>query len=160
MKKKVLLGLLIIFSSILLVGCTNKEEQTKPFTMECTTKEEKTKEYTAKTTVTYIFNEEQLNTEYKSVTSIKFKSTKAYEKYKSEKEELFNTNDSNNVSYILEPKDEKETYKFTMEVREIDKSIESKEDLNNIKASTILKRNEKSGATCKIEGINKNKIKN
>ena len=47
-----------------------------------------------------------------------------------------------------------------MEVRELNINAKSEKDINTIKASTILKRNEKNGATCEINGIRRKQIKN
>lgn len=158
MKKIIYISLLIIISLTALLGCSIKKQEPKPFTMTCINNN-KTKNYEENITVTYKFNEEQLNTEYKIVTKTKFKNEKSYEIYKKEKEEIFNNNNSNNISYILEPNDEKKTYKLTMEVRQIVENTEEK-DSNKIKASTILKSNEKTKAICKLKGITKNDIKN
>ena len=158
MKKIIYLSLILIISLTALLGCSLKEKKPKPFTMTCTNNN-KTKEYEEKIEVTYKFNEEQLNTEYKSKTTTKFKNEKSYEKYKKEKEKIFNNNDSNSISYILEPNDNKKSYKLTMEVREIIENAKTKKELNKIKASTILKKNEKNGSICELEGISKNEIK-
>lgn len=159
MKRIIYINLLIIISLTALLGCSIKKQEPKPFTMTCINNN-KTKNYEENITVTYKFNEEQLNTEYKIVTKTKFKNKKSYEIYKKEKEEIFNNNNSNNISYILEPNDEKKTYKLTMEVRQIVENTELEKDSNKIKASTILKNNEKAKAICKLKGITKNNIKN
>lgn len=159
MKKIIYLSLILIISLTALLGCSIKKQEPKPFTMTCINNN-KTKNYEENITVTYKFNEEQLNTEYKIVTKTKFKNEKSYEIYKKEKEEIFNNNNSNNISYILEPNDEKKTYKLTMEVRQIVENTELEKDSNKIKASTILKSNEKAKAICKLKGITKNNIKN
>lgn len=159
MKKIIYLSLILIISLTALLGCSIKKQEPKPFTMTCINNN-KTKNYEESITITYKFNEEQLNTEYKIVTKTKFKNEKSYEIYKKEKEEIFNNNNSNNISYILEPNDEKKTYKLTMEVRQIVENTELEKDSNKIKASTILKSNEKAKSICKLKGITKNNIKN
>ena len=160
MKKIIFLVLILIVSFTVIVGCKGKNVEKKPFTMICTTKKDKSKNIETQIVVTYNFNEEQLATSYISKTTQNFKNKKTYEAYKKEKEEIFNKNDSNTISYILEPNDEKKILKFTMEVRELNINAKSEKDINTIKASTILKRNEKNGATCEINGIRRKQIKN
>ncbi|MBR3898097.1 MAG: hypothetical protein IKJ43_02310 [Bacilli bacterium] len=164
MKRKIicsLIGLSLIGS---LTGC-GKEQKSKinldkgKFSIICNSKEEDINGIKQNTESTYNFNEEQYTINYSVVTTQKFKDKSVYNEYKKAQEETVK-NSSEDIIYELLSDDKNKSLIFTMAVTKIDLSNAKDEEKDTVKASTIFKRAEEDGTTkCRVEGINKSKLK-
>ena len=156
MKKNKIIIITILILCIIATGCSKK---TGPFIMTCTTQKENENGIESQIVIKYNFNEEQIATEYTSTTTQIFKDKSVYELYKSSQEDTISSAKGDTVSYDLKSYDDEMKLIFTMKLSNLNSNSSSDKNKDIIKASKILKTNEKAKATCTFDGINRNQIK-
>lgn len=93
-------------------------------------------------------------------TTQKFENKDVYSQYKTAQEESSKNNSSENIVYDLKSDDNAMTLVFTMTIKNLDiNNAETEEQKENLKASAILQALEKSNYTCKVDGIDRDKLK-
>lgn len=156
MKKNKIIIITILILCIITTGCSKKAG---PFIMTCTTQKENENGIESQIVTKYNFNEEQIATEYTSTTTQIFKDKSVYELYKSSQEDTISSAKGDTVSYDLKSYDDEMKLIFTMKLSNLNSNSSSDKNKDIIKASKILKTNEKAKATCTFDGINRNQIK-
>lgn len=129
------------------------------FVIKCTSKLDDSTGVEVQNIVTYKFNKEQYATDYTAVTKQKFNDRETYEIYRDAQEQTVNDYSSDDISYSLKKDDKKMTLEFTLDFKNFDKEAKSDSDLEEIKASKILKKNEDNDLKCEVKGISRSKIK-
>ncbi len=164
MKRKIV----FVLMSILLVGgvtgCGKSNDNNKVsdgrITITCTSKKDKMNGMETQNVTVYHFDDSRNATDYSVTTTQKFSDKSVYKEYKTAQEENLNDNSDKDITYDLKSDDKKLSLVFTMTVKNIDvNDAETEEEKDSINASSILKTNEGYGNTCKVEGIDKGKIK-
>lgn len=156
MKKRLFFGLFIIMLSLLFTGCGKKDVS---FTMTCTAKKYKNDSMESQTVVKYTFNKEQVATNYTTTTTQTFKDKKIYDEYKKAQEQTIKENKSKDMKAELKKNDKELKLVFIMTLKNLNKSVKTESDKSILKAKRILKNNEKTKSSCKLNGISKNKLK-
>lgn len=156
--KKQILYIIPLFITVLITGCNNKSYDGK-ITIECTGKKEKIGAIETQNIFTYHFDDNKYVTDYSVTTNQKFSNKSVYNEYKKAQEETVE-NSLKDVTYELKTDDKKKSLIFTMTVKNIDiNSVQNEEEKNSLKASSILKSNEKQKNNCKLYGISKKDLK-
>lgn len=154
--KKAIYGVTLFGALIGLTGCFGGDGT---FTMTCTPEKDDSIGFDNDAVIVYEFNEDQLVTGYTAKATQKFDDEEMYNIYKTEQEEAIKDNTNENISYELETDDKNMILTYSMTIKNLNKNVETDEDKEALKASTILKNNEESGTSCKLDGIDKKDLK-
>lgn len=159
MKRKIFYAFIALTLVIGLTGCGKEKKESSNIAIICTSEKDNSTGIEIQNESTYNFDENQNVTSYSVVTTQKFDDESLYKEYKTAQEETVKDS-SDDVVYDLKSDDKEKTLVFTMTINNINvDDAETTEEKENLKASSILESVEESGYTCKVEGIDRSKLK-
>ena len=168
MKRRIYIGLFALVLCFLLVGCGKTKEEKEnekkrtdgTFDIVCTKEKEEQETHSIEYVNTYYFNSEQVAHKYHGVVTQIYTDKERYEEIK---KSLQATADSSGTDsgtlYKLDVDDEKMKLVFTIDIDGYDKFAKTDEEKGKLKASTVLKDNEKEGTKCVLKGISREELK-
>ena len=169
MKKRIYIGLFALVLCFLLVGCGKTKEEKEnekkrtdgTFDIICTKEKEKQETHSVEYVNTYYFNTEQVANKYHGVVTQIYTDKDRYEVIKKTLQETANSSDTDaGAVYKLEADDEKMSLVFTIDIEGYDKFVKTDEEKAKLKASEVLKDNEKDKNTkCVLKGISREDLK-
>lgn len=177
MKRRILIGLMIIITFCMITGCTKKEEKKEKnsemkssiqleegaFSIVCNSKVSDSDGISSENETTYNFNENQYVKNYAVVTTQSFKDESVYRIYKETQEETVKASSNEEILYDLQSNDKTKSLVFTMAVIDINiEDAETEEEKESLKAKEILERLE--GITevkyeCELKNIDRSELK-